>query len=396
MQIAVTHSTAPDVRVAVKSAHDELVRQLGAAPQWLFVEATVGYPADDLRRALVELGVGALHGSSSCVGVMTRAGMHSVDGRGLALFGVRDPDGAYGVGAAELGADPAEAAGLAVQRAMEAAGRPGEVPALVWMTTAPGAEEACIAGVEAVLGPEVPIVGGSSADDAIAGGWYQLTGDACHTQAVVLTVLYPSGRIASAFQSGYGPTDRRGQVTRADGRTIFEIDGEPAAEVYDAWTGGAIRSERGGGNVLAKTTLFPLGRRVGTLGGVPYYRLAHPSAVGPGGALELFAGFHPGDEVVLMTGDESSLVSRAGRVAADALAVADARADEVAGALVIFCAGCMLTVRDRMDDVVAGLRQVLGDTPFLGCFSFGEQGCFVGGENRHGNLMISVTLLLRP
>jgi len=62
---------------------------------------------------------------------------------------------------------------------------------------------------------------------------------------------------------------------------------------------------------------------------------------------------------------------------------------------VIFCAGCMLTVRERMDQVVLGLRDNLADVPFLGCFTFGEQGCFIGGENRHGNLMISVTVFAR-
>ncbi len=46
-----------------------------------------------------------------------------------------------------------------------------------------------------------------------------------------------------------------------------------------------------------------------------------------------------------------------------------------------------------MDDVVGHLNDALDGHPFLGSFTFGEQGCFIGGENRHGNLMISVLLL---
>jgi hypothetical protein len=64
--------------------------------------------------------------------------------------------------------------------------------------------------------------------------------------------------------------------------------------------------------------------------------------------------------------------------------------DSIAGALVIYCAGCMLGIQPRMQEVVESLRGALGERPFLGTFTFGEQGCFVGGENRHGNLMISV------
>jgi len=40
-----------------------------------------------------------------------------------------------------------------------------------------------------------------------------------------------------------------------------------------------------------------------------------------------------------------------------------------------------------------GLRQALGGRPFLGNFTFGEQGAFLDKQNRHGNLMISVVAL---
>ena len=45
-----------------------------------------------------------------------------------------------------------------------------------------------------------------------------------------------------------------------------------------------------------------------------------------------------------------------------------------------------------MTEVSSGLARSLGNKPFLGNFTFGEQGCFVGGTNHHGNLMISVVV----
>lgn len=393
MRVATAHSVERDTSLATRSAHAAVVEALGGPPDWLFVQSTEAHAGEDLRRALAGLGAPAIHGSSSCAAVMTDAGLH--DG-GLALFGVRDPGGAYGVGAAGLAGGARAAAGRAVLDAMDQAGRPGEVPALVWMTAAPGHEEACIAGIEAILGPDVPIVGGSAADDGIAGRWYQMTQAATHVDGIVVSALYPSGRLGWTFQSGYTPTAIGGRVTRAHERTILEIDGVPAAPVYDTWTGGAIADALDGGNVLTHSTLFPLGRRVGGIGEVAYYRLAHPAAVGVGGTLQLFARFETGDELVLMHGTQEALVTRAGRVAADALELAGVPASAVAGALVVFCAGCMLTVRDRLDEVAAGLRAALGAAPLLGCFTFGEQGCFVGGENRHANLMISVTVFVRP
>ena len=213
------------------------------------------------------------------------------------------------------------------------------------------------------------------------------------SDAVTVTAMFPSSDVLWGFHSGYEPTDKRGTVSKAEGRTLLEIDGRPAAQVYNEWSGGKYSDVvSSGGNVLARTTLHPLAREVGKVGGVPYYQLSHPDAVTEQGALSLFTDIAEGDDIVFMEGTEDSLVSRAGRVAAAALDTYDANVDDIAGALVVYCAGCMLTVQARMDEVVAGLREALPGVPFLGLFTFGEQGCFVGGENRHGNLMISVLL----
>ena len=52
----------------------------------------------------------------------------------------------------------------------------------------------------------------------------------------------------------------------------------------------------------------------------------------------------------------------------------------------------MLAVRDRLEDVTDGIREALPGVPFLGIFTFGEQGVVLDGRNRHGNLMISAIL----
>ncbi|MGB1147390.1 MAG: FIST C-terminal domain-containing protein, partial [Alphaproteobacteria bacterium] len=147
-----------------------------------------------------------------------------------------------------------------------------------------------------------------------------------------------------------------------------------------------------GGNVLSDTTLNPLGRRRDAIAGFDYFLLSHPDSVTKDGALSLFSDIAVGEEITLMEGTSDNLVQRASRVAEHALEMARLDKDQLAGALVIYCAGCMLTVQDRMDEVAQGLQEALGNKPFLGNFTFGEQGCFVGGSNHHGNLMISVVV----
>jgi len=225
----------------------------------------------------------------------------------------------------------------------------------------------------------------------VAGRWRQYAGTRSYHNAVTLSVMFPSATVSFAYHSGYTPTHTRGTVSRAEGRRIVEIDGQPAAELYNRWTGGAIeKALLGGGNILLDTTLFPLGREVGKVERMGYFRLSHPDSVTPEHELTLFSEIHQGDDVVLMTGDRDSLVSRAGRVAESAMRAGDLTPDRVAGALVIYCAGCMLAVQDAMPEVARNLSQALDGRPFLGSFTFGEQGCFREGENYHGNLMISV------
>jgi hypothetical protein len=291
---------------------------------------------------------------------------------------------------AESGSDARAAGAAAARDAIAAAGHAGESPALVWLTSAPGAEEDVLHGIQDVVGADVPIVGGSAADNTVEGHWRQFANGRTYTDGVVATAMYPSTNTYSAFRSGYYPTDHTGRVTRASKRTIHTINRRPAAEVYNEWTGGVIKDHLSGGNVLDITTLHPIGRVAKRIGEMVFYRLAHPETVTPEGGLTLFSDFETGDEVVLMMGSRASLVTRAGVVAQSALEFGSISPSRIAGGLVIYCAGCMLTVQDQMDDVAASVRQALGGNPFLGVFTFGEQGCFVGGGNHHGNLMISM------
>lgn len=61
----------------------------------------------------------------------------------------------------------------------------------------------------------------------------------------------------------------------------------------------------------------------------------------------------------------------------------------------VFCAGSMMALGADMSQVVESLRASVGSIPFIAPFTFGEQGRFSGGENAHGNLMVSTVLLCR-
>jgi hypothetical protein len=389
MRIASGYSLKADTEQAAAEAAGALLERLGREPHWVVVYTTEHHARPELIGALRAAAPGAqIVGATSCGAVMTEEGFHTGPHGVVGVLGVADAEGSYGVGAEPLGQDPVQAGARAIEAALEAAGRPFESPVLVWCCQPPGREEAVIAGIQSIVGPNTPIIGGSSADEAIAGAWRQFTTEGVLEDHVAVAALFPSARHGAAFQSGYAPTGHVGVVTKAGDRQVLEIDHQPASEVYSSWTGGAV-PRAADGMILAKSTPTPLGRLAGTQNNVPMFVLSHPALIGTGGDLSLFTDIAEGDEVHLMRGSPESLVKRAGLVVSDACANGGWNPAASLGGLVIYCGGCMLHVRERMPEVVDQVVKAMGGAPFVGAFTFGEQGAIIDNCNRHGNLMVS-------
>lgn len=390
-------SSLQDPRAAVAEAWAKASSKL-AQPRLVLVASTVRYDLGAVHAALVEtLGDLPFMGGTSSGGVMTDEGFFGTDGPGLALFAIEDGGGDYGVGHAPLGSSPREAAGRAVRAALADAGCEGQLPAAVWMITSPGGEEDVVRGIADVVGQDVPLVGGSAADNTIGGNWRQFVRGGVLENHVCVAVLFPSCAMHTSFHSGYDATSHQGVITRAEGRTVFEIDGRPAAQVYNQWLDGALDSvlAADGGALLAKTNLHPLGRFIREVKGVPYYVLSHPEHANADGSLRLFTDVRVGETLVCMTGTVGNLVARAANVVRAALTNAGLTPRDAKGALIIFCGGCLMTVRDQIAQVHLNVKRALDGVPFMTSFTFGEQGRIADVGNRHGNLMIATLTFTR-
>ncbi|MFT3817559.1 MAG: FIST N-terminal domain-containing protein [Rubrivivax sp.] len=395
--------TAAASHADTAAALQQIDRQLderAAGARMVF--AFYGCEHDDalLHRHLRQrFGGAALLGGSSSGGLITERG--ALGPQGLGLLAIADDDGSYGVAAGALGADPAASAEALLRQALASCDCEGELPELIWVYQAPGHEEAVVAGLRRLVGDRCPIVGGSSADNDVSGRWRQLGPDGVRGDGLVVGVLFPSSPLGFAFQGGYepagpsgvitgigyAPAGASGIVTASAGREILSIDGEPAAVVYNRWLGGRLDGLlAGGGTILAETTMMPIATDAGRVEGVSHYLLVHPEAVGAGGTLRTFCTLQVGDRVYAMRGDRERLIDRAGRVARQARK--DLGRGATAGGLVVYCGGCKMAVGEDIDRVAAGLADAFGGSPFICCFTFGEQGRLID-RNVHGNLMIS-------
>lgn len=359
----------------------------GGDARWILLYATVDQKVAELGALVARRAPGAsVFGATSFQGVLTPDGF---------------PRGAFAlVGGAKDGitasskvraTTSARARSDVRAAASEIAKSLGQVDTLLLHAT-PGYEERLIEGVaEAFDGKPPPLYGGSAADDDLSGKWSVFDGERVEKEGFALVGFSSKKAVHGSFVAGYTPSGKHGVVTAAVGRRVVSIDDKPAARVYDEWVNGAIRGDLdAGGNVLAKTTLHPLGRLVDKVGAVPRYVLSHPHEVHRDGSLSLFTEVAKGDELVLMVGSPGALVDRTDQVAARA----SRSAGLVGGGVLVYCAGCVGAIGDQVPTVAKRFYDRIGRAPFLGAATFGEQGCFTGERavNRHGNLMCDAIL----
>lgn len=397
MKIATAFSVARQTQKACCEVITSIKQQLCRPPDFIVCYYSANYQysqiAKNLQFAFLSIPMIAC---SSCRGVFTQAGFHSNDGAGLALWAIIDEFGSYGTGLEYIEKD-SDIASIrkvcqnALLKALDDANRPGELPELIWLHSSPGYEEEIIAALEELVGGQVPIVGGSAADQSISGHWSLFNQTAVSTQGVAVAALFPGGEIGYSFHSGYVTSRALGIVTASHHRTIQSINSRPAADVYFEAIG-ADPQRVDSGSILSLSAFYPIGRPAGHLDHLPFYQLAHPRAITDSGGLKLFADIHCGDELYLMEGSRESLIRRGGRVTQMSLTEPFSRQKPI-GALIIYCAGCMLAIEDDIEEVVASIRSSLVEPlPFIGAFTYGEQGHFITGKNGHGNLMSSAVI----
>lgn len=377
-----------------------------AAPHCIFAFYHEDIDDVELHRLITErLPDVTVIGGTSSHGLISPGGI--VGGYTVGMLAIFDPDGRYGAAGMPLGDDPVGAAQAALHQALINADAEGELPELVWVYQAPGTEELVLDGIKRVVGDRCPIVGGSASDENISGKWRQLAPQGSLSNGVAVAVLLPSGGVSVAFQGGYEPTGASGLVTavvpgphRSDGEglsnEIISISGRPAAEVYDEWCGGLLAEDwrENGQDIKRLTVGDPLGVAVAKFGAVTYFQLVQPGAVTPEGHLRTYTGVESGARVYAMRGSRRGLIRRASRVVATA--TSEIRSDnfEVAGGLMVYCAGCRLAVGEGITDVADAVRAEFGGSEFLGVFTGGEQGP-VFGRAIHANLMISAVVFGR-
>ena len=231
---------------------------------------------------------------------------------------------------------------------------------------------ALVAGMSEVLGPDVPISGGLAGDNGAFTRTWTLGPQGVSEHAIVAVGLYGERlRIGHGSFGGWEPFGPVRKVTRCDGNVLYQLDGEPALEIYKRYLGDYAK------DLPSSGLLFPfamLGEDRNASGLIRTILGIDEAA----GSLILAGEIQADGYLRLMHASTDSLVDGAETAA---LAVRNSNGSPATSlALLVSCVGRRLVMGDRVDEEVEAVAAVLGKGALLtGFYSYGEISPFAPG-----------------
>lgn len=289
-------------------------------------------------------------------------------------------------------------------------------PQAIFMSATPGAEEAIVETLASEF-PDVPVFGGTAADDDLSGQWKVLSSDDFSGTGVSLVGIGEGVKFGASMEGPYTvPTKDFAVATKTDGRRVYEIDGKPAADYFAEKIDDVKDQVENGGLVLPQTAQTPIGIRQPLKGLVKQieskipllkrlvdadkdyeYITAHLAAFGGGDEkyVDFFVPIPEGSQLVMMdSGDGPS--TGYGQAMEDALEHAQFNLGEDTkpkAGLMVFCGGMAIAVGDQLDSGIATVAPQLEGVPVMGMACFGEQGQLpLSGKNVQRNLSTGFVL----
>lgn len=222
------------------------------------------------------------------------------------------------------------------------------------------------------LGDQVILAGGASGDDFSFQSTEVGLGSRSSRDGVVVVLLDTEKAPSVGVNHGHIPITAPKVVTRAEGATVYELDGKPAFQVWKE----AVRSrlERTGVDIDQCTPeqvgeqLIRYQFNLPVASGMD--RIRASLSVGPQDSLNFACGIEEGVSMRIMESSVSNQYLSAREAAFRAKR--GLRGSPLAGSLVFDCACRKLIMGDEFTRALTGIQEVLGDAPMAGFETYGE------------------------
>lgn len=262
----------------------------------------------------------------------------------------------------------------------------GAEPDYFFMTASPAEEEKYIAGIQDIIG-DVPVFGGSAADNTVEGKWSIICDDKIFADGCAIALFASKTPMTNIYTGQFKESDNVGIMTKVvNDRCLVEIDGVPAVKKYCEWTG-KTEEQCAGGNLLVETIFKPLGVK-DTIGRTIAIR--HPMAANDDLSMNIGAQLAEKTAVIQMELTPDEMVAANPKTIQEVDAMMDGGADSY---FLVHCGGRRLGLQleGKEAEIYPAVKEVTGDKEFLMVFTFGEYGTAEHSANTVGGLSLSFT-----
>lgn len=231
---------------------------------------------------------------------------------------------------------------------------------------------ALIEGMSEILGSGIPISGGLAGDNGQFRNTWTLGKTGTSSRAIVAVGLAGSGiEVGHGSFGGWEAFGPARKVSRCDDNILYELDGEPALEVYKRYLGEYANQLPASGLLFPFAMLGDDQNAIGLIRTILGIDEANGSLTLAGEILE-------GSYLKLMHASTDALVDGAENAALAAVNKCERQGQSLA--LLISCVGRKLVMGDRTDEEIEAVASVLGtDTVRTGFYSYGEISPFASG-----------------
>lgn len=334
-------------------------------PKVGFLFSSIKYDQDELIKGIKSVNPELrVIGCTSSGAIMTPDGIITGDDGFAGMMVLEDNELIVGVASSERGNDP-RATGRKIAKEAMASIDKKYSPVAFAMFASPAEEEYYLKGIQDVIG-EVPMFGGSAADDTVAGEWKVFCENKSFGDGCAVALFYTTKEIKNVFTGAYEETDNVGIITKVENdRKIVEIDGEPALKKYAEWTG-LNADDLMGQNLLVASIPMALG--VKTIQG-DLVAVRHPMIGNDDYSFNVGAKMAEKTAVIQLHNTVDGLIEGAANT------VKALKYDfKPAAMLLVHCGGRKLHIGDRVDEDFVAIKNAAGDIPFIVAFTFGEYG----------------------
>jgi hypothetical protein len=229
-----------------------------------------------------------------------------------------------------------------------------------------------IEGVRQELGSDIVVAGGTAGDGGKFTRTYQYCNDRPLTDSVVAVGFMGDFHFGTGVKSGWIPFGMAKQVTRSEGNVVYELDGQPALQVYERFLGKYASCLPAVG-VEYPLALLESNNHVDE--NDTFVCRATMGVDRERGSIT-FAGDVPVGSLVKMTmGNDQDVIQAAKTAAEDALCELEAsrKAAVPKMAFVFSCMARKIVLGSRIVDELQQVKQVMGeDIPMVGFYTYGE------------------------